>query len=70
MEDFTTFLIAVFCFVDDWLKGKRLRQCGPKPTLSDSEVLTIEIMGAFLCSFAHLHDHYGGFARAGRARSS
>jgi hypothetical protein len=48
MVDFTTFLVAVFCFVDDWLKGKRLRQRGPQPLLSDSEVLTIEIMGEFL----------------------
>lgn len=48
MADFTTFLIAVFCFVDDWLKGKRLRQRGPRTTLSDSEVLTMEVIGAFL----------------------
>ncbi len=42
MTDLPTFLIAVFCFVDDWLKGKRLRQRGPRTTLSDGEVLTIE----------------------------
>ena len=49
MKDFTNFLIFVFCFfVDDYLKGRRLRRCGPQPTLSDSEVLTIEILGEFL----------------------
>jgi len=65
MEDFTRFLIAVFCFVDDWLKGKRLRQRGPQPLLSDSEVLTIEIMGEFLgldtdrAIFDHFRRHWG-----------
>lgn len=48
MKDFTDFLIFVFCFVDDYLQGRRLRQRGPQPTLSDSEVLTIEILGEFL----------------------
>lgn len=46
--DITTFLISVFCLVDDFLKGKRLRQRGPQPTLSDSEVMTMEIVGEFL----------------------
>jgi Transposase DDE domain len=46
--DTTTFLITVFCLIDDWLKGKTLRQRGPAPTLQDSEVLTIEIVGEFL----------------------
>lgn len=46
--DITTFVITIYCFVDDWLKDKRLRQRGPQPTLSDSEVLTIEVVGAFL----------------------
>jgi len=65
MEDFTTFLVAVFCFVDDWLKGKRLRQRGPQPLLSDSEVLTIEIMGEFLgldtdkAIFEYFRRHWG-----------
>ena len=45
MLDLTTFMIAVFCLVDDWLADKRLRQRGPQPTLSDSEVLTMEIIG-------------------------
>lgn len=46
--DITTFIIAVYCIVDDFLNGKRLRQRGPQPTLSDSEVLTMEIVGEFL----------------------
>ena len=46
--DITTFLISVFCLVDDYLKGKWLRQRGPQPTLSDSEVMTMEIVGEFL----------------------
>jgi hypothetical protein len=46
--DFTTFLVTVFCLIDDWLKEQpRLRQRGPQPKLTDSEVLTIEVLGAF-----------------------
>lgn len=46
--DLNTFIIAVFCLVDDQLKGRRIRQRGPTPKLSDAEVLTIEIVGEFL----------------------
>lgn len=46
--DVTTFMITVYCFIDDWLKDKRIRQRGPQPTLSDSEVLTMEVVGEFL----------------------
>ena len=46
--DITTFMITVYCFIDDWLKDKRIRQRGPQPTLSDSEVLTMEVVGEFL----------------------
>jgi hypothetical protein len=46
--DITTYLISVYCLIDDWLKGKRIRQRGPQPRLSDSEVLTIEVVGEFL----------------------
>lgn len=46
------FIIAVFCLIDDelkkMLKGKKLRQRGPTPRLSDSEVITMEIIGEFL----------------------
>ncbi len=47
--DLSTFIVAVFCLVDDRIKSHRriIRQRGPFPTLSDSEVLTIEIVGAY-----------------------
>ena len=63
--DITTFIISVYCLVDDFLKDKRLRQRGPQPTLSDSEVLTMEIVGEFLGIdtdrgiFRHFRRHYG-----------
>jgi Transposase DDE domain len=48
--DLNTFITAVFCLVDDWLvaQSKKLPQRGPGPELSDSEVLTMEIVGEFL----------------------
>jgi hypothetical protein len=52
--DLTTFLVSVFCLIDDWLTEQhqaqhlRLRRRGPQPTLADSEVLTIECVGEFL----------------------
>lgn len=46
------FIIAVFCCVDDlWNKvtlGKKIRRGGFAPSLSDSEVITMEIVGEFL----------------------
>jgi hypothetical protein len=45
-------IIAVFCVVDEVLSratnGQRLRQRGPLPTLTDSEVLTMEVVGEYL----------------------
>lgn len=46
--DLNTFMVTVFCIIDDWLKDKKLRQRGPRPTLEDSEVLTMEVIGEFL----------------------
>jgi hypothetical protein len=46
--DATTLLVTVYCLVDEWLAGRRLRQRGPTPILADSEVLTIECVGEFL----------------------
>ena len=46
--DITTFMIAIYCLIDDNLVGQRLRKRGPQPTLRDSEVLTIEVVGEFL----------------------
>lgn len=43
-------LLEVFCLVDDELQALglgRLRQRGPQPTLSDSEVITMELVGEF-----------------------
>lgn len=48
MMDLNTFVVSVFCLIDDWLEGQRIRQRGPKPTLADSEVLTMEVVGEFL----------------------
>ena len=45
--DATTLLITVYCLIDEWLGGRRLRQRGPTPVLADSEVLTIECVGEF-----------------------
>lgn len=61
------FIITVFCLIDDWLQTQdfQLRQRGPQATLADSEVLTIEIVGAFLGletdreTFHYFRRHYG-----------
>lgn len=46
------FIITVFCLVDDELKkniiGVKLRQRGFEPKLSDSEVITMDVVGEFL----------------------
>ena len=63
--DITTYLISVYCLVDDWLRGKRIRQRGPQPRLTDSEVLTIEVVGEFLGIdtdkglYTHFRRHFG-----------
>lgn len=45
------FIIEVFCFVDDQMKNltatSPLRRRGFQPALSDSEVITMEIVGEF-----------------------
>jgi hypothetical protein len=62
--DISTFMIAVFCLIEDFLAGQRLRKRGPQPTLRDSEVLTIEVVGEFLGidtesnMFAHFCRYY------------
>jgi hypothetical protein len=43
-------LLQVFCLIDDQLKAlnlPKLRRRGPRPTLTDSEVITIELVGEF-----------------------
>ena len=46
------FIITVFCIIDDELErilnGKKLRQRGRYPILTDSEIITMEIVGEFL----------------------
>jgi hypothetical protein len=65
LVDLSTFIVSVFCLIDDRLKGRRIRQRGPTPKLSDSEVLTIEIVGEFLgmdtdeAIFRYFRRHYG-----------
>ncbi|MGI0120405.1 IS982 family transposase [Zooshikella sp. RANM57] len=45
------FIIAVYCWVDDTfnelLKGQRLRKRGTMPSLSDPEVIAMELIGEF-----------------------
>lgn len=63
--DTITFMVSVFCLIDDWLEGKSLRKRGPAPTLQDSEVLTMEIVGEFLGIdtdkglYRYFRRHYG-----------
>ncbi len=51
MFDTEDFIIAVFCCIDDFLKeitqGRPLRKRGFAPSLTDSEVITMEIVGEF-----------------------
>ena len=52
--DLSTFIITVFCLIDDRLKYLgRLRERGPTPTLYDSEVLTIEVVGEYSVDALH-----------------
>lgn len=49
----TDFMITIFTLIDDALlkmnrNGIKLRRRGPQPRLSDSEVLTMEVVGEFL----------------------
>lgn len=50
--DLETFLVAVYGLTDDALKnllhGARLRQRGPAPRISDSEVIAMEAVGEYL----------------------
>jgi hypothetical protein len=69
--DLDTFIIAVFCWIDEALphvtSGQRVRQRGPEPVLYDSEVLTMEVVGTYLglnqdsALFAYFRRHYAHF---------
>ena len=74
--DLDDFIITVFCVVDEAipavLEGQRLRERGPMPTLTDSEVVTMEIVGEYLgleqerALFAYFQRHYAHFFPAVR----
>ncbi len=60
-----TFIIIIYCLIDDWLATQpKYRRRGPQPTLSDSELLTIEVVGSFLGHdtdkklFLYFQQHY------------
>lgn len=69
--DLDDFIIAVFCVVDEQLPrvlmGVRLRSHGPQPKLADSEVIAMEVVGAYLgmeqdtALFAYFRRHYAHF---------
>jgi hypothetical protein len=69
--DLDTFIIAVFCWIDEAVPrvtgGRRLRERGPAPMLADSEVLTMEVVGEYLglvqgrALFAYFRQHYAHF---------
>ena len=46
------FIITCFCVIDEMMpmihKDQRLRARGPAPKLSDSEVITMEVVGSYL----------------------
>jgi hypothetical protein len=62
--ELSTFLVHVFCLIDDWMQDQTVRTRGPRPRLHDSEVLTMEVVGAFLGIdtdegvFDHFRRHY------------
>jgi hypothetical protein len=63
--DLSTFIVSVFCLIDDRIEDRHLRARGPLPKLSDAEVLTIEVVGEFLgidtdeAIFRYFREHYG-----------
>lgn len=69
--DLNTFIVTMFCFIDDTLNAylgqRRLRARGPQPRLSDSEVLTMEVVGEYLglsqdkAIFDYFRRHYAHF---------
>ena len=69
--DLSTFIVAVFCLIDEPHQGPRTsaraRTYPPTPTLCDSEVLTIEVVGEFLGIdedtelFAYFRRHYAHY---------
>ena len=70
------FIITCFCLIDEMmpmiLKDQRLRAKGPAPKLTDSEVITMEVVGSYLGLsqdkklFAYFQQHYTHFFPAMR----
>ena len=70
LDDFS---ITCFCWIDDRMtmltRSQRLRQRGPMPKLSDSEVLTMEVVGSYLgisqdeALVVFFQEHYTHFSR-------
>ncbi len=64
-------IIAWFCLIDDLvplvIEKDHLRQAGPEPTLADSEVITMEVIGMYLglnqdkALFAYFRRHWTPF---------
>lgn len=46
--DISTFVTTIYCITADWFDNRKLRKRGPDPTVSDPEILTMEIVGEFL----------------------
>lgn len=71
------FIITCFCLIDEMmpmiLKDQRLRAKGPAPKLTDSEVITMEVVGSYLGLsqdkklFAYFQQHYTHFFPALRS---
>jgi DDE family transposase len=69
--DLDDLIVTWFCLIDDALRqilrGQRLRERGPAATLSDSEVLTMEVVGEYLgleqdtAIFAYFRRHWPHF---------
>lgn len=69
--DLDTLIVTVFCLLDDALvtalNGQPVRQRGPQPVLSDSEVLTMEVVGEYLgmdqdkAIFVYFRQHFPHF---------
>ncbi|MXY21535.1 MAG: IS982 family transposase [Dehalococcoidia bacterium] len=69
--DLDDFIITAFCMIDDTMKqlfaNIRLRQRGPAPALSDSETLTMEVVGEYLslnqdkAIYDYFRRHYSHF---------
>ena len=64
------FIITVFCLIDDECKkiagGNRLRTRGFEPKLSDSEVITMDVVGEFLGKDTDTRDLWHLTNRIGR----